>query len=109
MMIFGRWIKHVYVKGLEDTDDVYGDYDALTHTIRLDSSLKGERLEKIKLHERLHALFDRVGFREALGEEKGIDFEESLCVVISDFIVESYEISERVPTEIVLPRGNANE
>lgn len=67
-----------------DLEEVNGFFDPNTKVIAIDSSLKGEELERTVMHEVLHALLDRLYIDSQLDEKLVEVIIENICGVVFD-------------------------
>lgn len=85
MKIYGNEIK-VIIGEINEHLGYAGFYDPESKTIALSSKLKGDDLTSTFTHEVIHAIADRLGWRQWLTRE----MEEMLCEQISVALAENF-------------------
>lgn len=85
MKIYGTQIK-VIVGEINEHLGYDGFYDPESKTIAISDKLKGDDLTSVTIHESIHAIADRLGWRQWLTRE----MEEMLCEQISVALAENF-------------------
>lgn len=80
----------VQIKMVDLTGQDYdGLYNGNTQTIYIEKTLKGKLLQKVLVHEVLHAALDRIGAHQM---QISRDAEEVICEQLSVFLVENFNL-----------------
>ena len=88
VIIFGRNINIIKVKGLLKEQNIFGYYDPEKFSIYIDKELSKKDYQSTLIHEMGHALFHRAG----LGQSKlGRDLEEIIVEQYSHMISENFK------------------
>lgn len=85
MKIYGTQVK-VTIGTINEQLGYDGFYDPNTKTIAINNKLKGDDLTGVVIHETIHAIADRLGWRQWLNRE----MEEMLCEQISVALAENF-------------------
>lgn len=88
--IYGDLYTYKYAKMPEEE---CGECDAEARIITIDKSLKGDDLKQTILHEEIHAIFARIGLRQAVD----LEVEEIIAESISTFVIENYRMIPKKP------------
>ncbi len=88
--VFGKTFKIKYDKTLA-SKGVHGVCDSDNNLILIDGLLKGDSLMQTLLHEEFHAVFSRIGLRQAVPDE----VEEMIVDALATFIVDNYRIAPK--------------
>lgn len=59
--------------------------------ILIDPKLKGEEFNQVMLHEQFHAVFDRLGIRQAVKDE----VEEMIVDALATFMIDNYVVKPK--------------
>jgi len=86
IIIFGRNIKIIKVKGLLKEQNIFGYYDPEKFSIYIDKELSKKDYQTTLLHEMGHALFHRAGLSQS---KLGRDLEEIIVEQYSQMISEN--------------------
>lgn len=85
--IFGQKVQIKYVDMSECDYD--GLFNGETQTIYIAKTLKGKNLQKVLVHEMIHAVLDRIGAHQLSISR---DAEEIICEQLSVFLVEQFNL-----------------
>jgi Zn-dependent peptidase ImmA (M78 family) len=91
--VFGKKIKVFYKNGkLNDEDSLAGFFDPVNWVIYVDARLSKEEQRLVELHELVHCVFYRLGYRNTNINE---NLEELICENVASVIVENYNLSKK--------------
>ncbi len=88
LKVVGKKINVKYVDDLIKEDETDGEYSESTGSIKIDSSLKDNKLFAALLHEMGHALFDRVSIKQGIQSQA----EEIIVDTYAKVILENFTL-----------------
>lgn len=94
--VFGMTSQITYIRGLIKKEDINGDFCGKTFDIRMDAGLKGKSYKETLLHEVIHAVFARIGLKQAI--DSGV--EEIVADSIAVCLAENFDF-KKIPPPVV--------